>query len=97
MKNHPWSRGWAGGCDRRGECTSSHQELESFLLKVFFFLCYLDLELSEHEEATNYEEISGGIEFLANVTQDVASDSGAGKVGESSGRDIPAAISTFGQ
>lgn len=37
-----------------------------------------DLELSEHEEATNYEEISGGIEFLASVTQDVASDSGAG-------------------
>ncbi|GAB1298371.1 Sodium/hydrogen exchanger 3 [Apodemus speciosus] len=37
-----------------------------------------DLELSENEEANNYEEISGGIEFLANVTKDVASDSGAG-------------------
>nr|AAA41702.1 sodium-hydrogen exchange protein-isoform 3 [Rattus norvegicus] len=37
-----------------------------------------DLELSEPEEATNYEEISGGIEFLASVTKDVASDSGAG-------------------
>ncbi|XP_031215728.1 sodium/hydrogen exchanger 3 isoform X3 [Mastomys coucha] len=37
-----------------------------------------DLELSEHEEATNYEEISGGIEFLASVTKDVASESGAG-------------------
>lgn len=74
----------AGGCDGKGECTSSHQELESFLLKVFFFLCYLDLELSEHEEATSYEEISGGIEFLASVTKDVASESGAGKMGEMS-------------
>jgi hypothetical protein len=75
---------------------SSHQELESFLLKVFFFLCYLDLELSEHEEATNYEEISGGIEFLASVTQDVASDSGAGKMGETNAGDIPAALSKLG-
>ncbi|XP_035294090.1 sodium/hydrogen exchanger 3 isoform X1, partial [Cricetulus griseus] len=37
-----------------------------------------DLELSEPEEVTNYEETSGGIEFLANVTKDVTSESGAG-------------------
>lgn len=54
------------------------------------------MELSEHEEANNYEEISGGIEFLANVTKDVASDSGAGKIGEASGRDVPAALSELG-
>lgn len=54
------------------------------------------MELSEPEEATNYEEISGGIEFLASVTKDVASDSGAGKMGEASGRDVPAALSEFG-
>lgn len=64
--------------------------------KIFFFLCYLDLELSEPEEATNYEEIRGGIEFLASVTKDVASDSGAGEMGEASGGDVPAALSEFG-
>lgn len=43
------------------------------------------MELSEPEEATNYEETSGGIEFLANVTRDVTSDSGAGELGEANG------------
>jgi hypothetical protein len=40
-----------------------------------------DLELSDHEEAPDYEaeETSGGIEFLASVTKDVASDSPAGE------------------
>ncbi|XP_003802056.1 sodium/hydrogen exchanger 3 isoform X3 [Otolemur garnettii] len=39
-----------------------------------------DLELSDPEEAPEYdtEETSGGIEFLANVTKDTASDSPAG-------------------
>lgn len=51
------------------------------------------MEFSEPEETTNYEETSGGIEFLANVTKDVTSDSGAGEIGEASGRDVPAAPS----
>ncbi|XP_052598839.1 sodium/hydrogen exchanger 3 isoform X1 [Peromyscus californicus insignis] len=46
-----------------------------------FIIKEKDLELSEPEEATNYEETSGGIEFLANVTKDVTSDSGAGDTG----------------
>uniref|UniRef100_A0A2K5YFZ1 Sodium/hydrogen exchanger n=1 Tax=Mandrillus leucophaeus TaxID=9568 RepID=A0A2K5YFZ1_MANLE len=38
-----------------------------------------DLELSDTEEHPNYEEeMSGGIEFLASVTKDTASDSPAG-------------------
>ncbi|NP_001271280.1 sodium/hydrogen exchanger 3 isoform 2 precursor [Homo sapiens] len=38
-----------------------------------------DLELSDTEEPPNYdEEMSGGIEFLASVTKDTASDSPAG-------------------
>ncbi|CAO2592020.1 Sodium/hydrogen exchanger 3, partial [Lemmus lemmus] len=37
-----------------------------------------DLELSEPEETNNYEETTGGIEFLANVTKDITSESGAG-------------------
>uniref|UniRef100_A0A8C3VPZ8 Sodium/hydrogen exchanger n=1 Tax=Catagonus wagneri TaxID=51154 RepID=A0A8C3VPZ8_9CETA len=39
-----------------------------------------DLELSDPEEAPNYdaEEMSGGIEFLANITQDTATDSPSG-------------------
>ncbi|XP_060236332.1 sodium/hydrogen exchanger 3 isoform X4 [Meriones unguiculatus] len=40
-----------------------------------------ELELSEPEEGPNNEETSGGIEFLASVTKDVASDSGAGDTG----------------
>lgn len=59
----------------------------------YFSLCYPDLELSEPEEVTNYEETSGGIEFLANVTKDVTSESGAGEIGETSGRAIPASPS----
>lgn len=59
----------------------------------FFPLCYPDLELSEPEETTNYEEITGGIEFLANVTKDVTSESGAGEIGGAGGRDVPAAPS----
>ncbi|XP_073933895.1 sodium/hydrogen exchanger 3 isoform X2 [Castor canadensis] len=44
------------------------------------FIKEKDLELSDHEEAPDYEaeETSGGIEFLASVTKDVASDSPAG-------------------
>jgi sodium/hydrogen exchanger-like protein 3 len=44
------------------------------------FIKEKDLELSDHEEAPYYEaeETSGGIEFLASVTKDVASDSPAG-------------------
>lgn len=40
-----------------------------------------DLELSDPEEAPDYEaeEMSGGIEFLANVTQDTATDSPSGE------------------
>lgn len=56
----------------------------------YFSLCYPDLELSEPEETTNYEETTGGIEFLANVTKDVTSESGAGEIGEAGGRDVPA-------
>lgn len=43
--------------------------------------CLKDLELSDTEEVPDYEaeETSGGIEFLANVTKDTASDSPAGK------------------
>ncbi|XP_066231287.1 sodium/hydrogen exchanger 3 isoform X3 [Saccopteryx leptura] len=39
-----------------------------------------DLELSDPEETPNYddEEMSGGIEFLANVTRDTATDSPSG-------------------
>uniref|UniRef100_A0A2K5E7M4 Sodium/hydrogen exchanger n=1 Tax=Aotus nancymaae TaxID=37293 RepID=A0A2K5E7M4_AOTNA len=37
-----------------------------------------DLELSDTEEPPNYDEMSGGIEFLAGVTKDTASDSPAG-------------------
>lgn len=39
-----------------------------------------DLELSDQEETPNYdaEEMSGGIEFLANVTRDIATDSPSG-------------------
>ncbi|KAB1281278.1 Sodium/hydrogen exchanger 3 [Camelus dromedarius] len=39
-----------------------------------------DLELSDPEEPPNYdaEEMSGGIEFLANITQDTATDSPSG-------------------
>uniref|UniRef100_A0A8D2G8M0 Sodium/hydrogen exchanger n=1 Tax=Theropithecus gelada TaxID=9565 RepID=A0A8D2G8M0_THEGE len=41
-----------------------------------------DLELSDTEEHPNYdEEMSGGIEFLASVTKDTASDSPAGDTG----------------
>ncbi|KAI2536880.1 solute carrier family 9 member A3 [Homo sapiens] len=41
-----------------------------------------DLELSDTEEPPNYdEEMSGGIEFLASVTKDTASDSPAGDTG----------------
>ncbi|XP_047411263.1 sodium/hydrogen exchanger 3 isoform X1 [Sciurus carolinensis] len=41
-----------------------------------------DLELSDPEEAPDYEaETSGGIEFLASVTKDTASDSPAGDTG----------------
>ncbi|XP_012869277.1 PREDICTED: sodium/hydrogen exchanger 3 [Dipodomys ordii] len=45
-----------------------------------FILQEKELELSEPEEAQDYqaEETSGGIEFLANVTKDVALDSPAG-------------------
>ncbi|XP_038179797.1 sodium/hydrogen exchanger 3 [Arvicola amphibius] len=43
-----------------------------------FIIKEKDLELSEPEETTNYEETTGGIEFLANVTKDVTSESGAG-------------------
>ncbi|XP_048224054.1 sodium/hydrogen exchanger 3 isoform X2 [Perognathus longimembris pacificus] len=45
-----------------------------------FIIQEKDLELSEPEEAPDYqaEETSGGIEFLANVTKGVASDSPAG-------------------
>nr|XP_042117261.1 sodium/hydrogen exchanger 3 isoform X2 [Peromyscus maniculatus bairdii] len=46
-----------------------------------FIIKEKDLEFSEPEETTNYEETSGGIEFLANVTKDVTSDSGAGDTG----------------
>lgn len=40
-----------------------------------------DLELSDPEETPNYdaEEMSGGIEFLANVTRDTATDSPSGE------------------
>lgn len=40
-----------------------------------------DLELSDPEENPNYdaEEMSGGIEFLANVTRDTATDSPSGE------------------
>lgn len=71
---------------------TSYKELESSLAN-FFSLCYPDLELSEPEETTNYEEITGGIEFLANVTKDVTSESGAGEIGGAGGRDVPAAPS----
>ncbi|KAL0628966.1 Sodium/hydrogen exchanger 3 [Plecturocebus cupreus] len=37
-----------------------------------------DLELSDTEEPPSYDEMSGGIEFLAGVTKDTASDSPAG-------------------
>uniref|UniRef100_A0A5F4W599 Sodium/hydrogen exchanger n=1 Tax=Callithrix jacchus TaxID=9483 RepID=A0A5F4W599_CALJA len=40
-----------------------------------------DLELSDTEEPPNYDEMSGGIEFLAGVTKDTASDSPAGDTG----------------
>ncbi|XP_055223755.1 sodium/hydrogen exchanger 3 isoform X1 [Gorilla gorilla gorilla] len=40
-----------------------------------------DLELSDTEEPPNYDEMSGGIEFLASVTKDTASDSPAGDTG----------------
>lgn len=39
-----------------------------------------DLELSDTEEAPNYDaEMSGGIEFLANIAQDTATDSPSGE------------------
>ena len=39
-----------------------------------------DLELSDTEEAPNYDdEMSGGIEFLANIGQDTATDSPSGE------------------
>nr|KAF6367077.1 solute carrier family 9 member A3 [Pipistrellus kuhlii] len=46
-----------------------------------------DLELSDPEENPNYdaEEMSGGIEFLANVTRDTATDSPSGDTGS----DVP--------
>nr|XP_008532615.1 PREDICTED: sodium/hydrogen exchanger 3 [Equus przewalskii] len=45
-----------------------------------FIIKEKDLELSDPEEAPDYEaeEMSGGIEFLANVTQDTATDSPSG-------------------
>ncbi|KAK2117434.1 Sodium/hydrogen exchanger 3 [Saguinus oedipus] len=48
-----------------------------------------DLELSDTEEPPNYDEMSGGIEFLAGVTKDTASDSPAGgdRAGTSWSRD----------
>ncbi|XP_070102265.1 sodium/hydrogen exchanger 3 isoform X1 [Equus przewalskii] len=61
-----------------------------------FIIKEKDLELSDPEEAPDYEaeEMSGGIEFLANVTQDTATDSPSGDTGSDApltGRSSPPA------